>query len=47
MEEKKAAYLAAGATEVWLVAPDGTVEMFDESGRIAASSLGITLGPPP
>lgn len=47
MEEKTTAYLAAGATEVWLVAADGTVEMFDESGRIAATSLGITLGPAP
>jgi Uma2 family endonuclease len=47
MQEKTAAYLAAGATEVWLVADDGTVEMFDASGCIASSALGIALGPAP
>jgi Uma2 family endonuclease len=47
MQEKTAAYLAAGASEVWLVAEDGTVEMFDSSGRIAISALGIALGPAP
>ena len=47
MREKTSAYLAAGATEVWLVAEDGTVEMFDETGRIAVSALGIALGPAP
>jgi Uma2 family endonuclease len=43
IQEKRRAYLAAGALEVWLVAPDGTVEMFDKSGRIEASSLDIAL----
>lgn len=47
IQEKRAAYLAAGALEVWLVAPDGTVEMFNKNGRIEASVLGISLGPPP
>jgi Uma2 family endonuclease len=47
MQEKTTAYLAEGATEVWLVAADGTVEMFDASGRIASSALGIALGPAP
>ena len=47
MQEKTAAYLAEGATEVWLVALDGTVEMFDASGRIAVSALGFALGPMP
>jgi hypothetical protein len=47
MQEKTAAYLAAGATEVWQVAADGTVEMFDASGRITASALEIEMGPPP
>ena len=46
MREKTAAYLAAGAREVWLVREDGSVEMFDASGPIAASSFGIALTPP-
>ena len=45
MQQKTAAYLAAGANEVWLVVEDGSVEMFDERGHIATSSLGIALGP--
>jgi Uma2 family endonuclease len=43
MQEKTAAYFAAGAREVWLVAEDGTIEMLDEHGRIETSSLGIAL----
>jgi Uma2 family endonuclease len=46
IREKTAAYLTAGAREVWLVAEDGTVEMFDGGGRIERSSLGIALTPP-
>jgi Uma2 family endonuclease len=46
IEQKTAAYLAAGAIEVWLVAEDGTVEMLDERGRVAASRLGIAVVPP-
>jgi len=46
MREKTAAYLAAGAREVWLVREDGSVEMFDASGAIDASSFGIALTPP-
>ncbi len=30
---------------MWLVGEDGTVEMFDSSGRIDASSFGIALSP--
>jgi Uma2 family endonuclease len=44
--EKTAAYLEAGAREVWLVAEDGTIEMFDARGRVDASSFGIALTPP-
>ncbi|HZF30883.1 MAG TPA: Uma2 family endonuclease [Gammaproteobacteria bacterium] len=44
MQQKIAAYLAAGALEVWLVKEDGAVEMQTERGRVAASSLGIDLG---
>jgi Uma2 family endonuclease len=46
MHEKTGAYLAAGAREVWLVAENGTVEMFDTTGRIETSSFGIALEPP-
>jgi hypothetical protein len=31
---------------VWLVAEDGTLEMFDEHGPIETSSFGIALTPP-
>jgi Uma2 family endonuclease len=44
MQQKTAAYLAAGAIEVWLVAEDGTVQMLDASGPVTASSLGIAIG---
>ena len=47
MQRKTAAYLAAGAIEVWIVAEDGTVETFDGDGRVAESSLGIAVGPTP
>jgi Uma2 family endonuclease len=47
MREKIAAYLAAGAIEVWLVAEDGTVEMFGAQGRLTTSALGIALSQPP
>jgi Uma2 family endonuclease len=47
MQQKTAAYLAAGACEVWLIAEDGTLEMLDEHGRLAESSLGISMGPLP
>jgi len=47
MQQKTVAYLAAGAIEVWIVAEDGAVEMFNGGGRIAESSLGIVMGPMP
>jgi Uma2 family endonuclease len=43
MQQKTAAYLAAGALEVWLVKENGSVEMLNEQGRVDASSLGIVL----
>jgi Uma2 family endonuclease len=46
LHEKTAAYLAAGAREVWLVSEDGALEMLDASGRIDASSFGIALPAP-
>jgi Uma2 family endonuclease len=47
MQQKTAAYLAAGATEVWLIGEDGAVEVFDARGRVAERSLGIAIGPLP
>lgn len=47
MAQKTAAYFAAGAVEVWLVAEDGTLEMYGTGGRIEASTLGISLASPP
>jgi hypothetical protein len=46
MSERTAAYLAAGAREVWLVREDGSAELFDASGPIAASSFGVALASP-
>lgn len=48
LEEKRAAYLEAGAHEVWLVAEDGGVRYFDQSGEKSKSGLpvDITLPPP-
>ncbi len=39
MRDKTAAYLAAGALEVWLVAEDGTVQYFDRNGPRSDSAL--------
>jgi len=41
--EKIGAYLAAGATEVWIVAETGTVRFVDASGDRPASAFGIAL----
>lgn len=43
MAEKVAAYLAAGASEVWLVGDDGVAEVHTSAGRVAASTLGFEL----
>ena len=42
IEEKIAAYLAAGATEVWVVAEDGRTRYYDASGERVTSRFGIT-----
>lgn len=47
MNAKVAAYLAAGAREVWLVADDGAVEILDEDGGRPSSVFGIELSVPP
>lgn len=41
--EKVAAYLAAGAREVWVVGDDGVPEIHTAGGRVAASGLGFEL----
>jgi hypothetical protein len=43
--EKVAAYLAAGAREVWVVGDDGVPEIHTSAGRVAA--LGFDLPRPP
>jgi Uma2 family endonuclease len=43
VSEKAAAYLGAGAIEVWLVSDDAGVEMITKSGRQASSVLGVEL----
>jgi Uma2 family endonuclease len=43
ISEKVAAYLAAGAREVWLVPEDGTVEILSARGRASSSAFGIEL----
>lgn len=48
MQEKIAAYLAAGAEEVWLVSEQGRIRFFGTSGESATSAFGIRpLLPPP
>jgi Uma2 family endonuclease len=43
MAEKRAAYLAAGAKEVWIVGEDGVPEIYTGDGRVLASTLGFDL----
>jgi Uma2 family endonuclease len=45
--EKVAAYLAAGAREVWVVGADGVPEIHGGDGRVATSALGFVLPRPP
>ncbi|MBV9189663.1 MAG: Uma2 family endonuclease, partial [Betaproteobacteria bacterium] len=47
IEEKKAAYLAAGAREVWLVSEDGTIRYFNTSGEQPKSAYPVTITLPP
>jgi Uma2 family endonuclease len=41
--EKRAAYLAAGAKEVWIVDEDGVPGIYTSAGRVPASTLGFAL----
>jgi Uma2 family endonuclease len=43
ISEKVAAYLAAGAQEVWVVGDDGVPEIHTGSGQASASMLGFVL----
>jgi hypothetical protein len=47
MTEKTAAYLAAGAKEVWIVDEDGVPEIHTIAGQVPASTLGFELPRPP
>lgn len=45
IEEKRTAYLAAGAIEAWIVDPVGrSIAVFGPEGRRAASSFAVDLG---
>ncbi len=43
LREKTHLYLEAGALEVWIVRPDGTVESYGSEGRRAQSVLGVAI----
>jgi Uma2 family endonuclease len=46
IRDKVAAYLAAGAREVWVVAEDGSIEISNERGAQRSSVFGIVVTPP-
>jgi Uma2 family endonuclease len=48
IEEKRRAYLTAGAEEVWLVSEEGSIRYFDASGEKPKSDypVAVTLPPP-
>jgi Uma2 family endonuclease len=47
IEEKKRAYLAAGAEEVWLVSEEGSIRYFGASGEKAKSDFPVVVTLPP
>ena len=47
LDEKVNAYLAAGATEVWIVTDAGALEVYGAEGRRGSSEFGVTLDLPP
>jgi Uma2 family endonuclease len=47
IEEKTRAYLEAGAREVWIVAPQGTVRYFTGSGEQATTGFPVAISLPP
>lgn len=46
IEEKIQAYLAAGATEVWIVGEDGIIVCHDRTGRLDRSSFKVSMSLP-
>jgi Uma2 family endonuclease len=46
MRQKIAAYLAAGAREVWAVSEDGAIQFFDAQGACAASGFPLRISLP-
>ena len=46
IEEKKRAYLAAGAKEVWLVSEEGSIRYFGLEGERPASGFPVTVSLP-
>jgi hypothetical protein len=46
-DEKRSAYLAAGATEVWLVSDNGGIRYFGPAGEKARSDFPASLELPP
>jgi Uma2 family endonuclease len=47
IEEKKRAYLSAGAEEVWLVSEEGSIRYFGPDGERPASAFPVTVSLPP
>ena len=47
IDEKRSAYLAAGATEVWLVSEEGKIRYFDNAGERPASGFPVLVTLPP
>ena len=47
MRQKTAAYLAAGAREVWVVSEEGSVRYFDAQGARAESAFAVRRDLPP
>jgi Uma2 family endonuclease len=43
IDEKTRAYLAAGAKEVWIVADDGSIRVFDATGEKAKSDFPVSI----
>jgi Uma2 family endonuclease len=43
IRDKVAAYVAAGAREVWVVAVDGAIEIVDDTGAQPVSAFGISV----
>jgi Uma2 family endonuclease len=43
LEEKIGHYLSSGARECWIVSPDLTIRAYGASGRVAGSSIGVTV----